>query len=210
MFTGIIESTGKVVSVRSFQGGSHLEIDSGLDLKQDHIGDSIAVDGVCLTATHINGSVFTVFASKETITRSTIGSAKKGAEVNIERALTLSSRLGGHMVLGHVDSVSQILQKDKDGESIRIRISLEKAYSKYVIEKGSICVDGISLTINHVGENYFEVNIIPHTAVSTSLTRKNPGDRVNVEFDVIGKYVEKLINKESSTLEDLLKKQGFM
>ncbi len=210
MFTGIIESTGKVVSVRPFQGGSHLDIDSGIDLKQDHIGDSIAVDGVCLTVTHIKGSIFTVFASKETLSRSTIGSVNKGTEVNIERALTLSSRLGGHLVLGHVDTVAQILQKGRDGESIRIRIALEKAWSKYVIEKGSIAVDGISLTVNKLGENYFEVNIIPHTATSTSLTRKNPGDRVNIECDVIGKYVERLISKENKTLEDLLKKQGFM
>jgi len=210
MFTGIIEAIGKVMLIQPREGGLYIDIDSGLDLKEDHVGDSIAIDGVCLTTTRIKGGIFTATASGETISRSTFGYLKPGAKVNIERALKLSSRLGGHLVLGHVDTTSTVLQKDRAGQSIRIRISLDKAFSKYVIEKGSIAVDGISLTVNQVKEGYFEVNIIPYTTLVTTLTLKWPGDKVNIEFDIIGKYVERLINKDTdSDLEDLLKRQGF-
>jgi len=210
MFTGIIEVIGKVMLIQPRGGDLYIDIDSGLDLKEDHIGDSIAIDGVCLTITRIKGRIFTATASGETISRSTFGYLKPGVKVNIERALKLSSRLGGHIVLGHVDTTSAILQKDRAGQSIRIRISLDKVFSKYVIEKGSIAVDGISLTVNQVKESYFEVNIIPYTTLATTLTLKGPGDRVNIEFDIIGKYVERLINKDiDSDLEDLLKRQGF-
>jgi riboflavin synthase len=136
---------------------------------------------------------------------------KPGAKVNIERALTLSSRLGGHIVLGHVDTVGRILRKDPAGESVSIRVGFERAWTRYVIEKGSIAVDGVSLTINEVYQDAFGVNVIPHTAQSTSLTPKSPGDRVNLEFDVLGKYVESLLNKDADvSLKDLLMKQGFL
>ncbi|MCD6571578.1 MAG: riboflavin synthase [Deltaproteobacteria bacterium] len=211
MFTGIIEVIGNVILIQPRGGGLYIDIDSGLDLKEDHVGDSIAIDGVCLTITHIKGRIFTATASGETISRSTLGHLKPGAKVNIERALKLSSRLGGHLVLGHVDTTSTILGSDRAGQSICIRISLDKAYSKYVIEKGSIAVDGISLTVNQVKESYFEVNIIPYTALAATLTLKGPGDRVNIEFDIIGKYVERLIGKETdNNLEDILKRQGFI
>jgi riboflavin synthase len=211
MFTGIIESVGTVISLRPFATGYLLEIDSGLDLGRDSIGDSIAVDGVCLTATHISGSKFTATASRETVTRSTIGALKTGSKINIERALTLSTRLGGHIVLGHVDCVARIREKRLSGESILYWIELDRTYSKYVIEKGSIAVDGISLTVNSVSPDTFELNIIPYTLESTSLTLKTSGDRVNLEFDVIGKYVERLMqNKGGATLGDLLKQNGFI
>ena len=211
MFTGIVESVGTVISLRPYATGFLLEIDSKLDLSRDAIGDSIAVEGVCLTATIISGSKFTSTASKETVSRSTIGSLKTGSKVNIERALMLSSRLGGHIVLGHVDCVARIREKSQAGESIRLRIELDREHSKYVIEKGSIAVDGISLTVNSVSSDAFEINIIPHTLESTSLTLKTSGDRVNLEFDVIGKYVERLMqNKGGATLGDLLKQNGFI
>ncbi|MEA3222711.1 MAG: riboflavin synthase [Thermodesulfobacteriota bacterium] len=210
MFTGIIEAIGKVMLIQPRGGDLYIDIDSGLDLEEDHVGDSIAIDGVCLTITRIKGEIFTATASGETISRSTFGYLKPGAKVNIERALKLSSRLGGHLVLGHVDTTSAILQRDRAGQSIRIRISLDKSFSKYVIEKGSIAVDGISLTVNQVKEGYFETNIIPYTTLATTLTLKGPGDRVNIEFDIIGKYVERLINKDTDRdLEDLLKRQGL-
>ena len=211
MFTGIVESVGTVISLRPYVAGFLLEVDSNLDLSRDAIGDSIAVNGVCLTATIISGSKFTATASKETVSRSTIGGLKTGSRVNIERALMLSSRLGGHIVLGHVDSTARIREKSPSGESTRVRIELERVYSKYVIEKGSIAVDGISLTVNSVSPDSFELNIIPFTLESTSLTLKNSGDRVNLEFDVIGKYVERLMqNKGGATLGDLLKQNGFI
>lgn len=211
MFTGIIESMGKLVSKRAHGLGVEIEIDTGLDLSGDAIGDSVAVDGVCLTITKKKGSVFAASASQETISRSTLGDIRAGARVNIERALTLSSRLGGHIVLGHVDTVGRILQKDPAGESVRMKVGFEKAYAKYVVEKGSIALDGVSLTINELFPEAFSVNIIEHTALSTSLTLKTAGVRVNLEFDVLGKYVENLLNKDKGgNLQDLLKKQGFL
>lgn len=211
MFTGIIESVGTVIGMKPFSNGFVLEVDSGLDLVKDAVGDSVAVDGICLTATKITGSRFTAIASGETINRSTLGSLKTGSKVNIERALTLSARLGGHIVLGHVDCVARIREKRASGESIRFRIDLDRAYSKYVIEKGSIAVDGISLTVNSISNDAFELNIIPFTLESTSLTLKTSNDRVNLEFDVIGKYVQRMMeDKGGATLGDLLKQNGFI
>jgi riboflavin synthase len=211
MFTGIIESLGKIISKQPYGQGVELKIDTGIDLSGDAIGDSVAVDGVCLTITRMKGKVFFAQASAETIKRSTLGDMRPGAKVNIERALALSSRLGGHIVLGHVDTVGRILQKDLAGESIRVKVGFERAYAKYVIEKGSIAMDGVSLTINEVYKDALTVNIIEHTAQSTSLTPKSPGDRVNLEFDVLGKYVESLLNKDTGmSLKDLLTKQGFL
>ena len=211
MFTGIIESVGKLVSKRVHGLGVEIEVDTVLDLSGDALGDSVAVDGVCLTITKKKGSVFAASASQETISRSTLGDIRVGAKVNIERALTLSSRLGGHIVLGHVDAVGKILKKDPAGESVRMKVGYEKAYAKYVVEKGSIALDGVSLTVNEVFPEAFSVNIIEHTALSTSLTLKTAGVRVNLEFDVLGKYVENLLNKDKGgNLQDLLKKQGFL
>jgi riboflavin synthase len=210
MFTGIIESVGKVVSKRAFGHGVEIEIDTGLDLSHDAIGDSVAVDGVCLTVTRIVGGTFAADASLETISRSTLGDIRPGAKVNIERALAFSSRLGGHIVLGHVDTVGKVLQKEPAGESLFIKVGFERTFARYVVEKGSIAVGGVSLTINDVYTDAFTVNVIPHTAKSTSLTLKTPGVRVNLEFDVLGKYVESLLNKDKgSSLQDLLIKQGF-
>ncbi|MBN2297061.1 MAG: riboflavin synthase [Deltaproteobacteria bacterium] len=211
MFTGLIESIGRVKSIRPFEKGFDIDIEAGLDLSGDVLGDSIAVDGVCLTATKISAGSFTATASAETVSRSTLGSLRPGSKVNIERAMTLNSRLGGHLVLGHVDTVGVILNINNLGESIRLKVNFDRAFSRYIIEKGSIAVDGISLTINRLFPDAFEVNIIPYTAQTVSLTLKGPGDRVNLEFDVIGKYVERLLNKDNNTnLEELLKKQGFI
>lgn len=211
MFTGIIESVGRIVSRRARGRGYEVEIDAGLDLSADAVGDSVAVDGVCLTMTRKKGSVFAADASAETVSRSTLGDMRPGTRVNIERALTLSSRLGGHIVLGHVDTVGRILARDPAGESVRIRVAFDGSFARYVVEKGSIAVDGVSLTVNEVFADSLSVNIIPHTAQSTSLTLKSTGDRVNLEFDVLGKYVENLLNKDKGTsLKDLLAKQGFL
>ena len=211
MFTGLIESVGTIMGIRPVERGYDLDIDTGFTLSEDKLGDSIAVNGVCLTVTRMKGAVFTATASAETISRSTLGALRPGAKVNIERAMTLSSRLGGHLVLGHVDTVGVITSVRTVGESIQIKTQFDQAFSRYIIEKGSIAVDGISLTINRIYPDAFEVNIIPYTAKTVSLTLKKPGDRVNLEFDVIGKYVEKLLLRDTTTsLEDLLKKQGFV
>jgi len=213
MFTGIIESVGSVLAIKTQRMGVALEIDSGLDLADDKLGDSIAVDGVCLTMTAKEGGRFTALASAETIQRSTLGQLKPGANVNLERALTLSTRLGGHLVLGHVDTVSTLHEKTMVGESLRLTIALPPGYARYVIEKGSIAVDGVSLTVNEITAQAFTLNLIPHTLASTSLTLKGPGARVNLEFDVIGKYVERLLMKDAprdTAWEELLKKQGYM
>ncbi|HPI93664.1 MAG TPA: riboflavin synthase [Deltaproteobacteria bacterium] len=211
MFTGIIESVGRIISKKAHGKGFVLEIDTGFDLAADALGDSVAVNGVCLTITGKKGSIFAADASAETVSRSTLGDMRPGASVNIERALTLSSRLGGHIVLGHVDAVGRILSRDHAGESVRIRVGFDGSFARYVVEKGSIAIDGVSLTVNEVQADAFAVNIIPHTAQSTSLTLKSAGDRVNLEFDVLGKYVENLLNKDKGTsLKDLLAKQGFL
>ncbi len=211
MFTGIIEAVGTVKSVRPSGGDVELDIDTGLDLSADSLGDSVAINGVCLTMTAKKGAVFTALASVETVSRSSLGGLHPGSKVNVERALTLATRLGGHLVSGHVDTVSTVLKVRTVGESIRISFALDRQFARYVIEKGSIAIDGTSLTVNEVGPESFEVNIIPHTAQGTSLTLKGPGDRVNLEFDIIGKYVEKLMSHEKEGgLEDLLKKQGFI
>lgn len=211
MFTGIIEALGKVVSIRPFKQGFDLTVDTGMDLSNDKIGDSFAVDGVCLTATVLEGSRFTALASAETVSRSTLGSLRPGSRVNIERAVALGGRMGGHLVLGHVDCMGNVVDKGSAGESTRMSFRFDKKFSRYIIEKGSIAIDGVSLTINGFTADTFDVNIIPLTAESVSLTLKTPGDRVNLEFDVIGKYVERLLKREDdSTLEALLKKQGFI
>jgi len=211
MFTGIIEALGTLKAIRPGGTDVELDVDAGFDLSNDNLGDSIAVSGVCLTVTRKAGTVFTALASAETLKRTILGDLKVGARVHVERALTLSSRLGGHIVQGHVDTVAAVLGRQQVGGSLRLRISLESQYQKYVIEKGSIAINGVSLTVNAIDANSFEVNLIPHTADCTSLTLLKPGDRVNLEFDVVGKYVEKLLKPDANaSLATLLKNQGFM
>ena len=211
MFTGIIEALGTLKAIRPGGTDVELDVDAGFDLSNDNLGDSIAVSGVCLTVTRKSGTVFTALASAETLKRTILGELKVGARVHVERALTLSSRLGGHIVQGHVDTVAAVLGRQQVGGSLRLRISLESQYQKYVIEKGSIAINGVSLTVNAIDANSFEVNLIPHTADCTSLTLLKPGDRVNLEFDVVGKYVEKLLKPDANaSLATLLKNQGFM
>jgi len=182
------------------------------------VGDSICVEGVCLTVTNLSEGSFCVDVSKETVSRSTISLLRQGDLVNLERALRLTDRLGGHLVLGHVDGIGKILKKESQNKSWRIKIAIDKGLSRYTIGKGSIAVDGISLTINQCDERFFEVNIIPQTGVETTILRKKVGDLVNIETDLIGKYVEKFFSADrSSPMKDsqsgvdmeMLIKQGF-
>ncbi len=194
-----------------------LTISPLFDMPDTRSGDSISVDGVCLTVTRVNQGSFRVDVSAETLSRSTLTGIKVGDEVNLERALRLTDRLGGHLVSGHVDGVGRILKKAQEQRSWILRFGVEASLMKYVIEKGSVAVDGISLTVNRCDDQGFEVNIIPQTAKETGLLRKKVGDPVNVETDLIGKYVGKLFLKSKELQpkkaflidEELLRKHGF-
>lgn len=218
MFTGLVEGTGKIKRVTRTGRDMNLSIMPLFDMEGCRVGDSVSVDGVCLTVTKIKDGVLSMYASAETISRSTFSSLKLGDEVNLERALSLAGRLDGHMVLGHIDGVGIISRKEQIERSWLLRIDIESELSKYTIEKGSIAIDGISLTINRCQVNFFEVNIIPETATATTILKKKTGDRVNIETDLIAKYVEKFIKKErisekewaSTTIDkEMLKKFGF-
>jgi riboflavin synthase len=182
MFTGIVQAVGRIVRTNP------LEIDGGgLDLSDVAVGDSICVQGVCLTVTAVSGRTFTADVSEETL-RVTTGLDRPGA-VNLEKSLTLADRLGGHLVTGHVDGVGEVISKK--GTAVAIRVP--NALSKYVASKGSICVDGVSLTVNRVEGDVFEMNLIPHTLEVTTLSRLAPGARVNLEVDLIARYVERML-----------------
>lgn len=196
MFTGLIQGKGKVIGVTRFQGDMMLNIHPLFDLDDCRIGESIAVNGACLTVTALKKNDVTMDVSGETLARSTLGELKQGHEVNLERSLKLSDRLGGHLVQGHVDGIGQILKVEQRRRYRLLRIGLSRELARYIIEKGSIAIDGISLTINSCQDSYFEVNIIPETARQTTILDKKTGDLVNLETDLIAKYVEKFLMKE--------------
>jgi len=202
MFTGLIEGIGKIQSVTKTGRDMNLTIVPLFDMVDSKIGDSISVDGVCLTITAIKDKVLSMYASEETVSRSTMGRLRQGDEVNLERALSLAGRLGGHMVSGHVDGVGRIIRKEQVQRSWLIKINIDKGMSRYVIEKGSIAVDGISLTVNTCKDDFFEVNIIPETAIITTILKKNIGDPVNIEMDLIAKYVEKFFMRDRESVKD--------
>ena len=194
MFTGIIEGFGAISAIRSAGQGKRLTIEADFDLHQTKIGDSLCVSGACLTAVKIDGRHFEVDISPETLQMTTFGEAKVGQRVNVERALRLSDRLDGHLVSGHIDGVGNIRQRESLGNAIIVTIDVSESLARYMIYKGSVAVDGISLTINTCDANSFSVSIIPHTAKLTTIGFKNRGDRVNIETDMLGKYVERFMN----------------
>jgi riboflavin synthase len=218
MFTGLVEGIGKVKGINRTGGDMVLTLLPLFDISDAKIGDSVSVSGVCLTVTRISERGFSVDVSEETLSRSTLRDLKQGDEVNLERALRVTDRLGGHLVLGHVDGVGRILRREQKQRSWVLRIGLDPGLSKYIIEKGSIAVDGVSLTVNQCDETGFEVNIIPQTGRETTILKKQIGDPVNVETDLIGKYVEKFFMKQKSRGdakerpaidEEMLRKFGF-
>ncbi len=196
MFTGLIQDVGIIQSLESTQGGVRLTISTGLDLGLVKVGDSISVDGVCLTVVQKPGRTFAVEVSPETLRRSTLTTVKQGRRVNLETALRLSDPLGGHLVSGHVDGTGEILEIAPEGNSWRYRFRVPREIGRYLVEKGSIAVDGISLTVAECDDEEFAVSVIPHTARSTTLGEKKAGDRVNLETDLIAKYVEKFLRRK--------------
>lgn len=193
MFTGIIQGKGTVLEKRPFGGGMLFVLEAGFDLTDPEEGESIAVNGVCLTAKEIANRRFTVDASPESLSRTILGQLAVGSKVNLERALRLSDRLGGHLVSGHVDAVSTVVERRAQGAFTVFVFSVPAGLGKYIIEKGSITINGISLTVNHCDANTFSVAIIPHTLTITTLGQVKIGDQANIEVDIIGKYVEKLL-----------------
>jgi len=194
MFTGIIQAVGRIAAIEKHGGDARLRIDTGtLDMSDVQLGDSIAVSGVCLTALECGANAFSADVSSETLTRTTLGSLRTGSRVNLEKALTPASRLGGHLVSGHVDGVGEVTERSADARSVRFRIQAPAALARYIAAKGSICLDGVSLTVNVVDGAQCELNIVPHTLQATTLDEYQPGRRVNLEVDLIARYLERLL-----------------
>jgi riboflavin synthase len=200
MFTGIIEAVGTVGSIQARGGDVRVTIRSGrLDLSDVKLGDSIAVNGICLTAVALPGDGFVADVSGETLQRSAFVDLKAGSRVNLEKALTPTTRLGGHLVSGHVDGVGELLSLQQDARSVRMRIQAPAELAKYIAEKGSITVDGVSLTVNAVDGARFELNIVPHTMQETTLVGFTVGRRINLEVDLIARYLERLLLGERAS-----------
>lgn len=200
MFTGIIQAVGKVVSLQRSSTDARLKIDTGkLALADTQLGDSIAVNGVCLTAVRLDGQSFEADVSGETLSRSSLGDLTQGSKVNLELAMLPSTRFGGHIVSGHVDGMAILAELGEQGQSIRMRFTLPEGLERYVAEKGSICIDGVSLTVNAVVDRDFEVNLVPHTLQETILDDYRVGTRVNIEVDIIARYLERMLQYGTRT-----------
>lgn len=212
MFTGIIEEVGKIQSIQRGASSAVLSVQAS-DIMQDiHLGDSIAVNGVCLTVTYFSSNSFTADVMHETLNRSSLGKLKIGSQVNLERAMSVNGRFGGHIVSGHIDGIGTVSDIRKDDNAVWYTIKTPLPILRYIIEKGSIAIDGISLTVAKVYKDSFSVSVIPQTASLTTLSNRCIGDVVNLENDCIGKYVERLIEKEpqsSKITSEFLMKHGF-
>lgn len=210
MFTGIIEEIGTVRRLQHSTRSCQLTVAATVVLQNTKIGDSIAVNGVCLTVTDLQADAFTADVMPETLRRSSLGVLRNGSPVNLERAMAANGRFGGHIVSGHIDGTGQIASKVPEGNAQIVTISAAPSLLRYIVEKGSIAIDGISLTVAKVTNNSFSVSLIPHTGTCTTLLSKRAGEPVNLETDVIGKYVEKLMQPAQSTLTtSMLKQYGY-
>jgi riboflavin synthase len=218
MFTGIIQAVGTIAAIEPRGADCRLYVRTGgLDLGDAAVGDSIATSGVCLTAVALPGDGFWADVSGETLALTTLGGLKTGARVNLEKALTPTSRLGGHLVSGHVDGMGEVVARRTDGRSERFRMRAPAELARYIAGKGSVCVDGISLTVNRVEGAEFELNIVPHTLAETTMDEFQPGRRFNLEVDIIARYLERLLqgggaaaaDQPSALSEDLLRRCGF-
>ena len=196
MFTGIIQSKGNIKEILSSREGARLKINTNaLDLSDSKVGDSIAVDGVCLTVTQLSGDGFTADVSNETLACTTFSGLKQEQEVNLEKSLRANQGIDGHLVSGHVDGIGRVRSVEKDGDSVRIQIEAQNEIVKYIAKKGSICINGVSLTVNRVVKNIFDVNIVPHTLSATTLADLSLNSNVNLEIDQIARYVERLLSQ---------------
>ncbi|QSA97682.1 riboflavin synthase [Methylococcus sp. EFPC2] len=216
MFTGIIQAIGTIEHLETRGGDCRLSIATGkLPLAGAALGDSIAVSGVCLTAIALGENQFSADVSRETLARTTLGGLKAGSRVNLELALTPATRLGGHIVSGHVDGVGEVVERKADARSVRFVIEAPANLAKYIAEKGSICVDGVSLTVNDVNGRRFDLNIVPHTLSETTLDEFQPGRKVNLEVDLLARYLERLLlgdkaAESGGVSAELLANSGFI
>jgi len=211
MFTGIIKAKGTIAAMQEQAGDMRLTVKSpGLPWADYEVGESIAVNGVCLTATALHKDGFDTDVSVETLNVTALGKLSTGSEVNLEPAISLGERLGGHLVSGHVDCVGTVMSREVDARSIRLAIEIPSQYAHYVAKKGSVCIDGVSLTINEVSVNSFELNIIPHTADATVINSYVVGTIVNVEVDLLARYLERLMSRDDDGISlDFLKAHGY-
>lgn len=218
MFTGIIEEIGTIKNIKKGDNSSSFTIRANKVLEDTKVGDSICTNGVCLTVKNIYKETFEADIMAETLRVSNLGSLKIGSRVNLERALSLNTRLGGHMVSGHIDGLGQIILMQREDIAVVLTIRPQKDILKYMIYKGSVAIDGISLTVSYVDDEVFKVSIIPHTGEETILLSKKIGENVNIECDLVGKYIERLLGfkskedgvKKTSLTEDFLKQNGFL
>ena len=195
MFTGIVEAVGKVSRIEQRADLARLAVEAGVAAQGTKLGDSIAVNGACLTVTEIDGSLLTFEAVAETLQRTNLGELVPGSPVNLERALRADQRLDGHIVQGHVDATGRVRGLQRTGDDVRLYVDADREFAELLVDKGSVAVDGVSLTVVHAEEQGFDVALIPHTLEATTLGRRSPGDRVNLEADVFGKYVRKYVER---------------
>ncbi|MDV2470401.1 riboflavin synthase [Acinetobacter chinensis] len=218
MFTGIVESLGKVESLQNVGGDIRLRIQTDLDMSDVHLGDSIATNGICLTVIDWGSNWYAADVSRESLNRSTLGSWKAGQAVNVEKAMLPTTRFGGHIVSGHVDAVGEITVVRSDARSLYFEVTAPAEIARYLAEKGSVTVDGISLTINHLRGSVISLNLIPHTAERTNIGSWKAGTKVNLEVDVLARYIERLlmgdkvaeVTQASKISMDFLAENGFL
>jgi riboflavin synthase len=213
MFTGIITAIGKVEALQAQGGDILLKVNSqDLDLSDVKLGDSIANNGVCLTVIAIDNTILSFDVSRESIERTSLANLQIGSEINLEKALAVGERLGGHIVSGHVDGLGKVTSMQESARSVQFRFEVPAGLERYIAEKGSICIDGTSLTVNNVADNWFEVNIIPHTMQETIMKAYKVGTKVNLEVDLIARYLERLLpaNQTTGITRETLLENGFI
>ena len=214
MFTGIVQARGTVTAIDDVRGDVSLSITSSqLPFADYAIGDSISVNGVCLTATRLRDDGFDTDVSNETLSITSLGGLDVGSEVNLEPSLSFGDRLGGHLVSGHVDCMGKVLSAENDARSLRLDIEIPEEFTRYVAKKGSICIDGVSLTVNGVSGNTFDLNIIPHTAETTTIGSYEAGTKVNIEVDLLARYIERLLARDTDSdgvSLEFLKAHGYV